>query len=179
MMSKSIDIHFASRFEKSTNKLWGAHVEVPAAVVKKLTQPSSRRVVCNLNNAIEYQCALLPFGDGKFVISVNKSFRDKLGLKFGDRVLISLRKDESEYGLPMPEELKELLMQDKDGGKRFHALTPGKQRTLLYIIGKGKDSDLRIARSLIIVNHLKSNGGKINYKKLSEALKPRKIDRLG
>lgn len=177
-MSKSIDIHFASRLEKSTNKLWGAHVEVPAALVKKLTQGTSRRVVCKLNDTIEYQCAMLPFGDGKFVISVNKSFRDKLGLKFGDLVRASLRKDESKYGLPMPEELKELLKQDKEGGKLFHTLTLGKQRTLLYIIGKGKDSDLRIARSLIIVNHLKSNGGKINYKKLSGVLKPRKIIRF-
>jgi hypothetical protein len=165
-------IQISATLEKSDNKLWGAHVEVPAAIVKKLAQGSSRRVVCRLNDTVEYQCAMLPHGNGTFVISVNKGFRDKLELKFGDTVRMSLRKDKSEYGLPLAEEFRELLKQDKDGGKFFHALTKGKQRTLLYIVGKGKHSDQRLARALTIVNHLKSHNGKIDYKKLSEALRP-------
>ena len=97
--------------------------------------------------------------------------RDKLGLKLGMQVQASLRKDDSEYGLPMPEELAELLQQDEDGNALFHALTPGKQRTLLYIVGSPKTSDTRLRRAIVVVEHLKSNGGKINFRRLNEDMK--------
>jgi uncharacterized protein YdeI (YjbR/CyaY-like superfamily) len=86
-------------------------------------------------------------------------------------VSVLLKKDESEYGLPMPEELQELLLQDEEGDRLFHALTIGKQRTLLYIVGSVKDTGKRISRALAIVNHLKATGGKIDYKKLNEAIR--------
>ena len=165
------ELRFISVIERSTNKLWGAHFRVPAQVVKKLSSDDHRRVVCSLNGVAEYQCAMLPFGNGAFVISVNKQLRDKLKLEFGMNVDVTLRKDKSEYGLPLPEELQILFEQDKVGSKLFHSLTRGRQRTLLYIIGHVKDQDKRVAHSITIINHLKANKGKINYRQLSAALK--------
>ncbi|MCW5921807.1 MAG: DUF1905 domain-containing protein [Saprospiraceae bacterium] len=164
---------FQSVLEASGNNLWGFHFVVPDAVAGALIQGDARRVVCVLNEKMEYQCALLPKGDGSFLIMVNKKTRDKLGLQPGSMVRVSLRKDESEYGLPMPEELAEVLAQDEEGSRLFHALTPGKIRTLLYIVGQVKASEKRIERALIIVAHLKSNGGKINYRQLNEDMKGR------
>jgi hypothetical protein len=162
---------FTSTLEESTNKLWGSHFAVPDVIAKTLIRGDDRRVVCTLNEKVEYQCALLPRGNGSFLITVNKKTRDKLGLKPGSQVNVSLRKDESEYGLPMPEELEELLKQDEDGNRLFHALTPGKLRTLLYIAGQPKNSDVRLHRALVIVEHLKKNGGKINYRQLNEEMR--------
>jgi hypothetical protein len=164
-------IRFTSVLEKSNNKLWGCHFSVPNTIVKRLAGKDSRRVVCMLNDTIEYQCAMLPHGSGTFVITVNKKIRDTLKLDFGDKVQVSLKKDESKYGLPLPEELKELFRQDKEGSKLFHALTKGKQRTLLYIIGKVKDPEKRVTQAITIVRHLKTNNGTINYRQLSGALK--------
>ena len=159
---------FNSALEESTNKLWGCHFAVPQMVSDALiTQGEARRVVCTLNEKLEYQCALLPRGDGSFVISVNKKSQTKLGLKIGSRINASLRKDESEYGLPMPEELAELLAQDEDGNQYLHALSPGKLRTLLYMVGQPKNSDVRLHRALVVVEHLKINKGKIDYKQLN------------
>lgn len=168
-------LQFTSTLEKSDNKLWGCHFSVPKAVAQKLIDGSSRRVVCTLNNATEYQCALLPHGNGTFVITVNKKLRDTLKLTFGMAVQVSLKKDESKYGLPMPEELEELFRQDKEARLLFHALTAGKQRTLLYIIGSAKGPDGRVSRAIIITKHLKTNAGKINYKELFQALKKSNI----
>ena len=139
--------------------------------MKELSNGDSRRVVCTLNGAAEYQCAMLPHGNGTFVITVNKKLRDTLGLSFGMEVNVRLKKDTSEYGLPLPEELKELFRQDKEGDKVFHTLTPGKQRTLLYFVGKGKSPEKRAMQAIVIVNHLKANKGKINYRQLSASLK--------
>jgi hypothetical protein len=164
--------HFSSVLEESTNKLWGCHFSVPKALADTLIGTNdSRRVVCVLNGKIEHQCALLPHGDGTFVITVNKKIQTQLGLKFGVRINVSLRKDESEYGLPMPEELAELLAQDEEGDRLFHALTPGKLRTLLYLVGQPKSSDIRLHRALVVVEHLKTNQGKIDYKKLNLAVR--------
>ena len=164
-------LQFTSTLEKSSNKLWGGHFGVPKSIAQKLIHGDSRRVVCALNGSAEHQCALLPHGNGSFVITVNKKLRDTLRLEFGMPVQVSLRKDDSKYGLPMPEELEELLRQDKEGHRLFHSLTPGRLRTLLYIVGQAKNSDNRIARALIIVHHLKANKGKINYRQLSASLR--------
>jgi hypothetical protein len=160
-------LQFTSTLEKSHNKLWGCHFGVPRSIADKLIDGKSRRVVCTLNSSAEHQCALLPHSNGLFVITVNKKLRDTLRLTFGMTVQVSLRKDESEYGLPMPEELKELLWQDEEGYRLFHSLTAGRQRTLLYIVGQAKTPDSRIARAVVIVRHLKTNKGKINYKQLN------------
>ncbi len=164
--------HITSILEESTNKLWGAHFAVPQLVAEALISKSDdRRVVCVLNEKTEYQCAMLPKGDGSLLITVNKKLRDQLGLKIGMKISASLRKDESEYGLPMPEKLAELLAQDEEGNRLFHALTPGKLRTLLYIVGQPKNTDARLRRALVIVEHLKMNKGKINYRQLNEEMK--------
>ncbi len=164
-------LRFNSTLEKSTNRLWGSHFRVPQEIVKRLMKGADRRVVCTLNDKVTYQCAMLPQQGGRFVISVNKSLCKKLKLDYGMDVQASLKKDESEYGLPLPEELEEVFRQDAAGKKLFHALTKGKQRTLLYIVGRGKTPDHRIAQSLAIVNHLKINKGKIDYRQLSNTLK--------
>jgi hypothetical protein len=165
-------LHFQSVLELSDNKLWGAHFQVPPLIAGTLTEGrDNRRVVCRLNDRVEYQCALLPFGDGRLVIMVNKKTQNQLKLQDGSILQVSLRPDESEYGLPMPEELKELLAQEEEGNRFFHALTPGKIRTLLYIVGQPKQSDTRLRRAIAIVEHLKKSEGKIDYKLLNQELK--------
>ncbi len=170
-MQTADTFQFKSFIEESTNKLWGAHFAVPDLVSKALIEGEDRRVVCTLNEKTTYQCAMLPRGDGSFLITVNKKIRDQWKLKTGSQVHISLCKDHSEYGLPMPEEFAEVLTQDPEGSRLFHALTPGKLRTLLYIAGNVKSSDKRFGRALAILNHLKMNDGKIDYKKLNLDLK--------
>ncbi|MBI3112562.1 MAG: DUF1905 domain-containing protein [Ignavibacteriales bacterium] len=162
---------FTSILERSDNRLWGAHLRVPVRVAERFGEGKTRRVFCGLNDGEEFQCAILHRGKDLFLVTVNKRLRDALGLEFGKEVRVSLRKDETEYGLPMPEELRELFRQDREGGALFHALTRGKQRTLLYIIGSSKDPEKRIFRAIAVVNHLKANKGTIHYRQLGESLK--------
>jgi len=167
-------LYFNSFLEASTNRLWGCHFGVPPVVADViLGAGDSKRVVCVLNEKIEYQCALISWGDGTFVITVNKKIQNQLGLKIGSKISASLRVDESEYGLPMPEELAELLAQDEDGNRLIHALTSGKLRTLLYLVGQPKSTDLRLHRALVVVEHLKANAGKIDYKQLNLSIRDR------
>lgn len=164
-------IEFTTQLDNFNSSLWGYHIPVPEPVARLFTDQGDRRVVCRLNDAVEFQCALMPKGDGSYFININKKLRDKLGLKPGMAVQASLRRDESRYGLPMPEEFEELLKQDEEGDQLFHALTPGKQRSLLYIAGSPKTSDTRLRRAIAIIEHLKTNDGKLNFRQLNEEMK--------
>lgn len=128
-----------------------------------------RRVLCSINGGEAFHCALLPWGE-LFYIIVNKKKRDEVGIVAGDTVDVVLEKDESKYGLPMPEDFAEILNQDPDGDRIFHGLTAGKQRSLLYHLSNVKDIDARIHKGLVIVEHLKENG-KVIDSKLHEELK--------
>jgi hypothetical protein len=112
----------------------------------------------------------MPSG-GEFYIMVNKEVRTRLQIYSGNTVQVSLKLDDSKYGMAMPEELEEVLRQDPEGDELFHALTPGKQRSLMWQVSKGKDVDLRIHRALIIIQHLKDNEGLIDGDKLQNEMK--------
>jgi bifunctional DNA-binding transcriptional regulator/antitoxin component of YhaV-PrlF toxin-antitoxin module len=150
-------------------------------VEKRWAEPLSfsgnmRRCLCTVNGTLKFHCSLMPSGrnKGAFFISINKANREKLGLEPGDGVDVELVRDDSKYGMPMPEEFREVLKQDADGKKHFHSLTPGKQRTLLWYTVKHKDEDRRIQTALVMIDHLKKNEGKIVWRELSDELKLRR-----
>lgn len=158
---------FSAPLEAAKTKLFNWQLRVPADVTAAfLASPTKRRVVCVLNGQDPHQCALTPVGDGVYVIKVNQKRIKQLDLAEGKTVELELFPDDSKYGLPMPEEMAAVLAEDPEGDKLFHALTPGKLRTLLYIVGQGHDSDDKIWRAVQILEHLKARSGKIDYKAL-------------
>jgi len=167
-------MEFTAKLENFNTKLWTYHIKVPNAIARHYLEMGDKRVICNLNDAMEFQCAIMSAGDGVYFINVNKKIRDQLSLKEGSKIRVDLEKDTSEFGLPFPDELKEVLCQDKAADGIFKKLTPGKQRNLIYIAGQPKTSDLRILRSVIIADHLKNNKGKINFPALGKELQAKK-----
>lgn len=121
-----------------------------------------RRVICTLNQTETFNCSLFP-SKGDYFITLNKKLRTSLGLEVGDTVAIKLEKDESKYGMPMPEEFAEVLRQDLEGERLFEALSPGNQRLMLKLIVFVKDVDKRIIRSLTGIELLKQAGGSFDY----------------
>jgi hypothetical protein len=148
-------------------------LHVPAEAVKELLKDTKdQRMVCRLETGYEWQCALMPLGDGDFFINVNKEIRAANGLADNQKnVVIQLKKDESEYGMPVPEELIELWAMDQEGWAIFNTLTPGKQRSLLYQIGKPKNSETRLKKAVQVTDYLKSTGGKLDFKELNAYMK--------
>ncbi len=147
------------------------YITVPSKIGEKFPRNrGSRRVICTINGAETFPAALIPY-DGEFTIMVNKERRTRLGILAGDKVTVEIAADESEYGMPMPEELQEVMDQDPEGNAAFQKLTPGRQRSMMYYIGKLKDIDKRIQASLILLDHLKRNNGKIVNAELSAELR--------
>ena len=138
-----------------------------------------KRLVCTLNDSATIHCALMSSGEGGHFILINKKLRDALKLKEGSPVHARLEADMSAYGMPMPEELAACMADDPAGDRFFHALTPGKQRNLIYAVSQVKDPDKRIRRSLVILDHLRQMDGKLDFKILYAALRGGSADEPG
>ncbi len=164
------DSFVSSLFSKSGD-VWSVGVELPMEVAMKYKGSGDKRVVCTLYNQETYQCALMPAGDDRYFVNVNAQLQKKLRLAVGDEVHVTIVPDDSKYGLPMPEELQAIFDLDQEGNAVFHALTPGKQRTLLHLVGKPKSSEIRIKKAMVVIDYLKEVNGKLDFKQLNEAFK--------
>jgi len=162
---------FTSRLENFDTALWTWHIKVPKPIADTLAAEGIKRMVCRLNDTMTIHCALMPSGDGGHFILMNKKVRDALRLKEGSPVQAEVSADTSDYGIEPSEEMRACLADDPEGDRYFHALTPGKQRSLIYFVGQVKDPDKRIVRALTILEHLKGNDGKLDFRQLNADLK--------
>ena len=162
MESENI-VHFNSVIGDET---WGHCLAVPPIYAEMFkSTDGSRRVVCVLNDVLTLHAAIMPHGNG-WVMSMNKTNLKKLGLKVGSPVQVNMRQDDSEFGLPMPEELSEVLEQDALAKSYFDALTAGKKRSLIHLVIGVKNVDKRIERAFMIAEHLKDRRGIIKANEL-------------
>lgn len=149
--------------------LWNSHILVPDRIAREIRSAKpDRRIIASFNGEIDHHAALMPAGNGEYCILLNKQLRKQLALRYGDKIMVTIRLDDSQYGVPMPEELASVLAEEEDADRFFHDLTAGKQRALIHIVGKIKDPDLRIRKSWIIAEHLIRNTGRLDFKQLNE-----------
>jgi hypothetical protein len=129
-------------------------------------------VICTLPNGDSFHCALNSSNElGGYSILINKERRNKLGLILGERFKIKLEKDTSTYGTPMSDEFAAVMDQDEEGSRLFHELTHGNQRSMIYFSDNVKSSDIKIRRALVVMEHLREEKGKLDYKRLGAMIK--------
>ena len=164
-------VKFRSKLELTDSKPPWHILRVPKTKVVSFDfKGNLRRVVCALNGTETFPCALFP-SRGDYFITINKKLRRDLGLEVGRLVTVELSKDESKYGMPMPDEFAEVLKQDSEGQRLFDALNPGDQRLMLKLIVFVKDVDKRIARALVGIEMLKKSEGKFDYHVQHDAMR--------
>jgi len=151
--------------------LYMLHLKVPDKIYKALTKDGKKRVICTIDENEEFHAGFMPDGQGGNFIMLSKPKLKKFKLELGQTVNVILEKDNTKYGMKMPEEFEEVLASDNEGEAYFENLTDGKKRSLIYLVSSVKNTDKRISKSLTILDHLKVNEGKIVYKLLNEAFK--------
>lgn len=163
-------MRFTSTVRNFDTNLWKYHIPVPTEIAEKFIQGTNKRIVCKINNSLEIQSALMS-SEAYYFILLNEERRKKLALEENDNVMVQIEKDHSEFGMEIPEELTEMLIQEPLAKKRWEKLTKGKQRNLIYIVNKVKSIDSRIKKALAIVEHLKEAEDGIDFKRLNELIK--------
>ncbi len=154
------------------NPLWSLHFPVPIKVVNFYKKLDKKRFLAYLGPFDHSMpCAIMSGGNDYYFIMINKPLVKKLKMTLGHEFTLKLVPDESEFGMPLCEELEVLLNEDPDFEKYFKALTPGKQRNIIYYVSKPKSSDLRIRTAIVFANHLIANQGKLDFKMVNAAMK--------
>lgn len=143
--------------------------ESVAPLLKRDKNPS--RIIVKINGKGAIHRALLPDGSGGYFILINNEICKQYNLEPEEDVRLSIHPDNSEYGMPLPTELEELWAMDEEAYRIFHQLTPGKQRGLIYMIGKPKGSDTRIKKAVQIHEYLKSVNGKLEPREMNAYIK--------
>ena len=146
-------------------------VIAPSEIMNEIRKMENQRFIITINNAISYPGTPVPIDKGSYLVLINKARAKKLKLQVGDQVQVSFAHDESEYGMPMPEEMAMVLSEDPEGEAFLKGLTPGKIRSLIYLVSKVKNPDKRIEKAVVILEHLRANKGKLDMKMLNVAFK--------
>lgn len=117
----------------------------------------NQRFSITLNDTVTWKGGTVALGNQSAYIAVSKDRMKTLGIHEGDEVSVTLEKDNSKYGLDVPQEFEEVLRQDSEAKKRFESLTMGFQRAIIYMIIQFKSSDKRIEKSIFFLENLKKS----------------------
>ncbi len=128
---------------------------IPEKIVKQFGGKFPIRVICTVNNSLEFQGGMVFLSQGNAYITISKPRMKQAGVKLHDTVQLNLKTDNSEYGTEMPAELETLLAQDDEGNERFMALKKSMQRYVINYVKSVKSIDKRIERSMLLIGNLK------------------------
>jgi len=103
---------------------------------------------------VSYHAALKPT-KGVFSVMLNKPNQKYLGLFPNDYFEVQLFEDTTKYGVDLPEEFTAVLESDPEAQEIFDTLSIGKQRGLIYMILRYKNSQTRIDKTLHLCENLK------------------------
>jgi len=162
---------FDTEIAKFEEGLYMLHIKVPDKVFKKMSADGKKRVICQIDDNEPFHGGFMPDGNGSYFIMLSKPKLKKYKLTLGQKVKVVLEKDNTKYGMKVPEEFEEVLGSDPEGETFFEKLTDGKKRSLIHLVATVKSSDIKISKSLTILDHLKANEGKLDFKMLNEAFK--------
>lgn len=163
-------LSFSGTLGKFDFNHWHFHIPVPDEIAQQMMDENHRRVLIWIKDTGPYHMALMKAKECWYVL-VNQDLRKKLELDEERSFSVKIERDHSEFGHEVPEELQVLLDQDEEGNAHFRALTPGKQRSLIYLVTTVKNSESRMKKSLAILHHLKQAKGKLDFKQLNVWIK--------
>lgn len=114
----------------------------------------NQRLIITLDSKIRWQAGILALGNGSGLITVQKDRLKKLGKTLGDFVQVQLEKDDSEFGVPVAEEIEEYWIQVPESKDRFDALTPAMKRYILNHVSTAKSAEKRLERTHLLLSNL-------------------------
>lgn len=115
------------KFDKQGEKTGWTYIEVPAKIARQLKQDNKKsfRVKGKLDNFSIKKTALLPMGDGNFILPLNAKMRKRSGKHMGSTLIVQLEEDNNPLLLNM--ELMACLADEPGAIKFFNQLPKSHQ----------------------------------------------------
>lgn len=162
---------FDGIYNEKAGIIYYRHLLVPQDIVDQVKSAGITRMKITMNDSIVSYSALISNGRGQHFIIMNKENEKKLKIGLGDKVNVHVQEDTSKYGMPLCPEMEELMRVDDEAVRYFESLKPGQRRNLIYLASKPKSSDIRLVKSLIIMDYLKMTKGILDMKELNQCMK--------
>lgn len=157
------------RFDKKGEKTGWHFIEISAAKAKKLKDSKvSFRVKGTIDALTIQKTALIPMGNGDFILPLNATLRKAIGKKHGDKITLNLELDERK--LILSPDLISCLKEDPAALQFFKSLPPSHQQYYSKWIESAKTAATKAKR---IVISMEGFGKKQVYGEMMLAYKDR------
>ena len=156
------------RFDRNKEKTGWSFIEISAALARKL-RPDTKvafRVKGRLDQYAFEKLALIPIGNGNYILPVNGQIRKAIGKKQGDKVTVALELDERK--LTLSRDLLACLADDLQAQAFFKTLSNSHQQYFSKWIESAKTSHTKTKRIVMTVVAL---GKKQGYPEMMRANK--------
>ncbi len=135
------------RFENKGEKSGWSYIDVPVSLAQQL-KPGCHtwfRVKGTIGGHPFAGIALVPMGEGNFILPVNGGMRRILQKKEGDVLQLSLEED-TEFRIEIPEDLEVCLLEDERLHEAFMNLTKSHRNYFINHINQAKTEETRTRR---------------------------------
>jgi Domain of unknown function (DUF1905)/Bacteriocin-protection, YdeI or OmpD-Associated len=147
------------KFAKNGEKTGWTYIDVPADVAEQLVPGNKKsfRVKGKLDKHPIKQVALIPIGNGNFIIPINATHRKALGKKEGAQVLVSIAVDKAAF--KFDEDFMTCLEDDTKAMKYFKTLTGSHQKYFSKWIESAKTEETKVKRITMAISALSRDMG--------------------
>lgn len=142
------------KFDQQGEKTGWTYIEIPAALAQELKPGNKKsfRVKGKLDNYPIERVALIPMGDGNFIMALNTVMRKGMGKNKGATLQVQLQVDTQEL-LP-PADLIECLQDEPAALANYYKLPPSHRHYFTRWINEAKTEGTRAKRIALSVNAL-------------------------
>jgi hypothetical protein len=147
------------KFAKQGEKTGWTYFEISASQAKKL-KPATRvsfRVKGSLDSFKIKQIALIPMGEGNFIMPLNAAMRKGTGKRLGDKLKVSLEADDSDF--IFSQDFMTCLQDDPVAYDFFQTLSGSHQKYFSKWIDSAKTSATKTKRIVMAVVALSKKQG--------------------
>lgn len=147
------------QFDEQGEKTGWTYVEIPAKIAQQLkpNNKKSFRVKGKLDNYDIKGVALMPMGEGDFIMAVNATMRKGIGKRKGDKLKVQLEADNKQP--PLSKDLLECLSDEPVAHEFFNSLLYSHRLYFSRWIESAKTSQTKAKRIAMAVTALAKKFG--------------------
>jgi hypothetical protein len=162
-----------SKFGKQGEKTGWTYVEIPADLAQKLMPGNKKsfRVKGKLDHFKISGVALLPMGNGNFIMPLNATMRKGIGKKHGAMLELSIEVDKKEYQLN--KEFMECLADEPAAMEFFNSFSRSVKNYYSRWIESAKTESTRTRRIAVAIDALSR---KMDFGEMIRSMSKNKID---
>jgi hypothetical protein len=163
------------RFGKKGEKTGWSYIEISTALAEKINPgvKKSYRVKGKLDSFAIQKTAILPMGDGKFILPMNATLRKGVGKEAGDSISVQLELDERQ--LTPSADFMKCLKDDARALAHFKSLAKGHQNYFSKWIDSAKTIQTKTKRITMAVIALGQGHGFPEMLRANKAERDRRL----